>query len=330
MGFPGLLGLEAGEPLAVASGAEYSLAELISFREAVRDQVVAEIDEVVAIRIDERENRVVVGATDLNRRAEIIRAAEEAGVPSTALAVERRGKGTLLKNLGDDFNPVPGGVEINDNCTLGVNVATIAGDTALITASHCTGSTFTLDSVGIGQAGTTPVIATDEIDDTEHRTSCPGSITSCASVDAALIKYDNFSDAEFAKIAKTGLGSTTVTGRLTLTGKSSVMEDDTVRFTGRTSGTKELRVWDTCDDRKYDYGSPFNDVWILCNMVFRGVANPGDSGSPIYLPLSGDDVGMIGIVFAKDTIGDGFSAVVGSSFLQVESELGGPSVITNN
>jgi hypothetical protein len=293
---------------------------------------------VVSLGVDEGANRLTIGVSDTIARHSVLAAATASGIPLGAIRVVKAEIGRPTKTLRDDFRPAPGGVQIADpdgNCTLGFNAETLARDTVLVTASHCTHSWFALDSAGLGQNSHTSseIIATDEVAESIwHTSGCPGGMSPCFYSDAALIRYDDPADAAFAKVAKTALGSITVpsfAGRLEITAKSWVMADDTVRFVGRTSGTKELRVWDTCHDQRLSYQGTF--VWAICAMLFRGKAMDGDSGAPIYLPLPAtDNIGIVGLVFGSvkgEFGGTEYDFVLGNALHTIEYQLGGPLII---
>jgi streptogrisin B len=111
-------------------------------------------------------------------------------------------------------------------------------------------------------------------------------------------------------IAATGLGSITITGTNNVSSEGSASVGQTVRKTGRTTGTTEGRVTRTC----VNTGVSGSNVVQLCqNWVDAGVGS-GDSGSPVY---SGGT--LLGILWGGNSSG---TTYVFSPISGIERELG--------
>jgi len=323
--------------------ATHTFSELVAIRALVRSRVLPTVDAVNLLYIDERRNRLIIGIAPGDSEVEVLRALSDAQIPSTAFQLIRAKTARPVANLTDTFSPVPGGVAIGSPCTLAANVDRF-GTTAALTAAHCFlngfgGGSATMRQPWVG--GRT--IGSGKVAESDISTgsSCPSGMSKCTFTDAVLVEYDHADTAQFGKIAKSHLHDEsdesidlTVSGRYTITGKGSVMADDTVQYTGSRTGAWEARVWDTCADRKIDYSDlGLGDIWLRCQLFLRTGVLPegGDSGGPVYTTSSfSNDVALVGMLVANDTIivdGKDFPMGVANHLLYIESDLGGPLVV---
>jgi hypothetical protein len=255
------------------------------------------------------------------------------GMPDGALVVEERepvtfavgqgprpkakpGSGTSLQGA---FRPTIGGIQINFPgylCTLGFNV----GGGSFITNSHCTSTQGGTENTPYWQptSSTSPTqIATEAADPaySSNLAGCPAGRV-CRRSDASRASYINGTTNTVGQIAKTGRPgrSLTVTGRFNITSETSAVVGNVVNKVGRTTGWSQGSVTNTCVNTNVS-GS---NITQLCQTFVSATVGSGDSGSPVFRITSGDDVGLVGILWG----GSGSQSFVYSPLSQIEAELG--------
>jgi hypothetical protein len=288
----------------------------------------------VFVDADEASNRVRIGV-ERGASGRVRAALARAGLPDAAVIMEERepitfavgqGPGPKAKpgsgpSLQGVVRPIIGGVQINFPgylCTLGFNV----GGGSFITNSHCTttqGGTEGTPYWQPTQSASPSQIATEAADPT-YRSSLSGcpSGRDCRFSDASRASYANgFSQFTIGRIAKTdrpGRGLT-ITGQFTITGEGSATVGEVVNKVGRTTGWSQGSVTNTCVNTNVS-GS---NITQLCQNFVSATVGSGDSGSPVFQILSGDNVHLVGILWG----GSGSQQFVYSPISNIEQELGG-------
>lgn len=297
-----------GAPLHVLEG-EYDWLQLAEWHHRRLLPVLA-MDGVIFTDADESINRIVIGVESEALRAAVLEAVERLGVPTDAVVIEETERPVPLQSLEDRVRPTLGGLRINDTnggCTLGFNV-NYGGTRAFMTNSHCTDvfGAVTNDPFYQSTWGfSTPFIGNEFLDPSlrSYGFYCPGGRDDCRWSDAALIQYNAGTDRAFGRIARTSSadrwdGSRTITGRFWISGKqTSVAVGDQLHKMGATTGWTYGGVDATCVH--YDMG----DRYLMCQGLVNAGVYFGDSGSPVFTRVSGDEVRLAGILWGGHPVG---------------------------
>jgi hypothetical protein len=111
------------------------------------------------------------------------------------------------------------------------------------------------------------------------------------------------------------MADSTASLRITAVDREAPRLGDQLNKIGRTSGWTSGPVTRTCVDTNVTS----TNVTMLCQHMVAATSIPGDSGSPVFRALPGDNVALAGILWGGPT--DNSSFVV-SPLEAVESELG--------
>lgn len=278
------------------------------------------------VDIDEKHNHVFIAVPKIQAVADIRRIAADLGIPSNALVVEVRDPFQQLDLLGDYVRPVAGGLGILGtlkegstthirNCSLGF-LAKRSGVWGLVTNSHCTVTQGGVEDTDFWQndnADPAKHIAVEWAD--PHYIGFPGCLEG---------SFCRWSDSAFAKLwsvwhdpgklkRTSGLGSTTIVGTWTIVGEASYpFMDEIVNKVGFTTGWTQGEVTRTCVD---DFASGPNGH--MCQDIASASVSEGDSGSPVFKIVNGNEVVLYGIVWAG-----GVNGMVFSAMGNIEQELG--------
>ncbi|MGH7459228.1 MAG: hypothetical protein ACREKN_09160 [Longimicrobiaceae bacterium] len=171
-----------------------------------------------------------------------------------------------------------------------------------MTASHCTDvfaavtndpfyqSTWGLSSHFVGNEFIDPALRS-------YGTFCPSGRDDCRWSDAALIQYDAGTDWILGRIARTSFsdrwyGSRTISGRFWISGKQTIFAvGDQLHKMGATTGWTYGDVEETCVH--YD----FLGRYLMCQGLVDAGVRAGDSGSPVFERVGGDEVKLAGILW---------------------------------
>ena len=273
----------------------YSFDQLAAWR--VQLLSAGRIPSLVSIDVDEVNNRVQLGVTDI-AAASIPARLTALGIPNAAVEVKLETPLVYETTVRDYFRPVPGGVLIEGPdwyCSIAANVNSSEFGPGFITASHCTynfgnyadmtpfnqhvGSTNEIGvEVADGGVGECPI---------EIQIQGPGE---CRFSDAAFIGYLNPSDAQVGYVART------ITPDETFLDMRSTIDANHPRFAvagasmrrlpvgtgiykmGKTTGWTSGTVTTTC----VDYYRPQRNVWLRCNSGGNYDSAGGDSGGLIF------------------------------------------------
>jgi hypothetical protein len=286
---------------------------------------------VAFVDLDESTNRLLVGVENTGPSAAaqsgVFAAAARLGIPSSAVAVRSVEPVKLAVTLRDRVRPVRGGFQINFPgflCTLGFN-ATSGGQRSFITNSHCTTVQGGVENTPYWQPTQAANNAIgNEVADPVYLAGgagCPAGRV-CRRSDAARGLYNAATTSNLGRIGRTTGPNN---GSLTIGTPANFLitaESPNTNFAiglvlnkvGRTTGWTQGQVTNTCVTTNVS-GSIITQI---CQTFVNAGVNGGDSGSPVFRILSGNNVRLMGLLWG----GIGTTTFVFSPLVQVEQELG--------
>jgi hypothetical protein len=289
---------------------------------------------VVFTDADEATGRLVVGVMDRDIERSLRARIPGLGLQSQDVDVVETDPIFFKATLQDQVRPVVAGVQIrfsNYVCSLGFN-AIRDGVTGFVTASHCSTKQGTVDGTQFYQPlNQVPaeLIGTEIVDPSYQRKigGCPpGKV--CRSSDSNFSRGASGVGFTLGGIAKTtgpNNLSLDTAGSFTIVGEGGETPGDTVNKVGRTTGWGQGLLTRTC----VDTGVSGSNIVLLCQNFVENpgakIVEGGDSGSPVFKILSGDNVSLLGDLWGGNTDGTLF---VYSPIAKVKQELGG--VITTH
>jgi len=287
----------------------------------------------VFVDADEASNRVRIGV-EPGAGGRVRAALAKLGMPDAAVIVEERAPVTYAmaqgpkpkakpgsgSSLQGTVRPIIGGVQINFPgflCTLGFNVSG-----AFITNSHCTTTQGGTEGTRYWQPTQTasPTQVATEAADPQYSTNlqgCPSGRV-CRRSDASRAAYANgFNQFTIGRIARTNRPgrSLTIVGDFRITAEGSAVVGNVVNKVGRTTGWSQGSVTNTCVNTNVSG----TNITQICQNFVSATVGSGDSGSPVFQIISGNDVRLVGILWG----GSGSQNFVFSPLNQIEQELGG-------
>lgn len=286
-----------------------------------------EIDGVVFTDADETRGRFVVGVVNRGLEKSVRARLQALGLSSLPVDVVVSEPIVQLATLRDKVRPLVGGLQIRFDgylCTYGFSANLVDGARGFVVNSHCT----TTESVVDGTLYYQPLNQTaDEFIGTEvldppffQRTNgCPkGKL--CRYSDAAYAALDSSATATLGGLAKTtgpNNGALDIAGSFTILGEAAgnALAGERLNKVGRTTGWSQGKVTNTC----VNTGVSGTRIVRLCQDFVSARVGAGDSGSPVFKILSGDNVQLNGILWGGNTSGTTF---VFSPLSNVERELG--------
>ncbi len=316
----------------VAIQGDYDFRDLFAWKDELR--ALLPWDDVVALDIDERRNRLVVGAEEdqvAELQAALAGLLENSHVPPEAVIVEPDEAMIQTALLTDTIRPVPAGVQIGGalpasgqrTCTLGANGARF-GVEGFVTASHCTttqslleGSVFFQSSIGLFPPANVGV----ETVDPPYIVGGPCPVgRKCRYSDAAFIAYDSESLSEGGQIANPivcgpAAGPKLIDSaqpRLPVTGYSyhTPAAGTVLTKVGRTTGCSIGSLKSTCVDLPVFVlvGSQIvkTNVIMLCQNRVGSAVGGGDSGAPVFR-RDGHEATLFGILWSGNLNGTLYS-----------------------
>lgn len=278
---------------------------LFTFRELKawhdRMQDVLALDGVVFTDIDDARNRLTVGVQDFALVPAVEGELARAGVPREAVEIIETEPVRLETSLRDQHRPLVGGLQISFTsgrnvflCTLNI-VAVRSGVNGFVLNSHCTAKQGGVESTVIYQE----IVASGkevgvEIADPQYfrGSPCPRG-KRCRYSDSAFAQLNTGIGATLGAVAKVTLNSTAWDGNAAfrIIGEADPMVGVTVGKVGRTTGFTQGNVQRTCTN----YGVLGTNIVQLCQAQAGYSSSGGDSGSPVFSIVSGDDVWLRGI-----------------------------------
>lgn len=362
----------ARSPVFVERVVEYSFIELARHRSRLRARLFA-IPEVVSLSVDEASNRIAIGLTDQSAAVQVQDLAIELRVPLEMLSFGEASRVELLRKSTNEVHPVSGAHTLQDSswlrkvrsaykidvssaprgaCTLAFPALLVEDYSAMqgfVSASHCSGQAFALDSEHWYQ----PVAPTGIDFGWEHRDPDP---FPCTYTDESGddVDYDRCRNADASFVLTTllaeqtnplALGQITRTvDRMECTGTGSDLLDcdgsievDTLNLTipvasrggppvqnewldkiGQMTGWNYGLVHSTCVDVKPVPGSTLEPVVILCSDFVVLGSGDGDSGAPVFRYDDIDDTAeLVGMIWG----GNPLTGVYVSSLGKIEEDL---------
>ena len=279
-----------------------------------------ELAGVVYTDADETRGRFVVGVVDRDVEPLVHARARALGVPFQLVDVVETQPIVQVTTLRNQVRPAVGGLQIRFSqylCSLSFN-AVRNGVSGFVTASHCSDIQGAADGTQYYQPlnqVTNEHIGQEIADPGFFRCArgrkCRYSDANFSAGDSAV----NFTLGGIAKTTGPNNGSLDIGGQFTITGEESGVAEQTVNKVGRTTGWTQGKVTNTC----VNTGVSGTNIVLLCqNFVDAGVG-AGDSGSPVFSIVSGNNVVLHGTLWGGNTAGTMF---VYSPIHYIEQELG--------
>src|SRR6185436_4507424 len=151
-------------------------------------------------------------------------------------------------------------------------------------------------------------IGTEIADPVYQASTCPAGFSgkTCRYSDSIFVQRDPAATATLGMIEKTTAANNsdlTIAGSFTITGEGAANNGDTVNKVGRTTGWTQAPVSSTCVNVNVS-GTNFTE---LCQNIVvdnnKVLVQGGDSGSPVFKIVSGDNVHLLGILWGGSTDG---------------------------
>lgn len=272
--------------------------------------------------IDERNNRVLIGVESDAAWGLVVAELARQGIPPQAVTRRTRGPVVPDVTLRQYVRPVGGGLHIKFSppgifgssfCTLSF----VANYTYFVTNSHCSTNTGFVDNTSYYQP-TTNFIGTEVADPLlfEGGQYCPSG-QFCRWSDS-LLAYFSTPSIDYGYIEKTtGFGSITISGKFRIIEfQAFPYGGEVLNKVGRTTGWTQGPVVFTCVNIPFWV---YSNQTLLCQDEYDAQTDPGDSGSPVFEILSGNDVKLYGIHWGVDPE-TGYRVM--SSLVNIEYELG--------
>jgi hypothetical protein len=284
---------------------------------------------------DETCGCVTVGISASSAVGSVASVAASAGVPSASVKTVLTTPITALVGLRDAIRPIKGGRQIQNEdrsfCTMTATVLNRARQRkGLLTNSHCTRTQNAVDGIKFFQAGgalfSGDFVARELIDPPPVLAGCPAE-RECRRSDAAFAEFDTSTVGIVGQLARpshtcTGTDSCDVTMadstaslRIAAVDREAPRVGDQLDRIGRSSGWTRGPVTRTCVDTNV----ADTNMTMLCQHMVAATSIRGDSGSPVFRQLQGDDVALAGILWGGQADNSSF---VFSPLAAVESELG--------
>lgn len=290
----------------VAQRARYSFRQL----RAWYDAAAADVAGVAGLRgsdVDERANVLRYGVADLTSAAPVVRAVlARYGVPADAVVVDRAAA-NVPTSLEDAARPLVGGVRIEHTgaltCSLGFP-AVRGGVKGFVTAAHCSRVQGVVEGTAYSQPsiGALPPVAVEVADPPFFAGgACPSTTRTpvCRYSDAsfnALLDETHYAQ---GRIARPPAGSIAWNGvdLFRITAETTPILGETVSKVGQTTGLTSGIVTTTCADPIPSIGLTRDQMpWrLLCQTDADYATFAGDSGGPVFVVTSGNDVALAGV-----------------------------------
>jgi len=300
--------------------AAYDFAQLKEWSEQLHP-LLASRGDVYLIDVDEVGNRVSLGVADATAIAAVRAEAARLGIPAAAVHVQTQPAPQVRASLRDRHSNVRGGIQIAFSqylCTFGFNATRVSnGANIFVTNSHCTGTQNAFDGIAIYQntVASGNHIGNEVADRGLY--ACAGSGTSCRRADAAYISHNGTRTIDRGGIARTNWATganagTTIIGEFDIVGRytGSLPVNSYLDKTGRTSGSTYGVVTNSC----VTIGS------LRCQDISKVWSEGGDSGSPVYVWLSDNDVQLHGVMWGGP--GTDYTTTYSSRLAGIEQDLG--------
>jgi hypothetical protein len=298
--------------------AAYDFAQLKGWSESLHPLLTR--NDVFLIDVDEVQNRVLVGVADAGAVSAVRAEGTRLGIPAAALEVKTQPRPQVRASLRDRQTTLNGGIQIafgNYYCTQGFNARRSTGASIFVTNSHCTTTQYATDGVTIYQniVASGNAVGSEVAD--RGMWACAGTGTSCRQADAAYISHNGTRTIGQGGISRTNWATganagTTIVGEFNIVGRytGSLPVGSYLDKTGRTSGSTYGQVTNSC----VTIGS------LRCQDVSKVWSEGGDSGSPVYVWLSNNDVQLHGVMWGGP--GTDYTTTYSSRLAGIEADLG--------
>ena len=296
---------------------------------------VFEVAGVVFTYADESKGRLVVGVMDRDMEGAVRERLPVLGIASRLVDVVETEPIVQLTTLRDKVRPVVGGLQIRFSgylCTVGFP-AVRGGQLGFVTASHCSTKQGSVDGTKYYQPldQVADQFIGAEIADPQYFKggACPRG-RQCRYSDSNFSRAANAGDFDLGKIAETdGVNNGSLTignggfARFTITGTGSpITTGIAVSKVGRTTGWTQGTVTAKCANVAVSGTNIVN----LCQDIVEStsvIVGSGDSGSPVFVQDSGDNVTLAGLLWGGNSSGTLF---VYSPIENIQKELGALTV----
>jgi hypothetical protein len=296
--------------------AQYDFATLHALHQTIGP--VMSIGGVVFTSADDRANRVRIGVENQAAAANVEHALSMLGVDRNAIVISESQPFELMQTLRDRVRPLGGGLQINFPgflCTLGFNVRSPEAPNVrgFVTNSHCTNNQFGTGTMGTPYwqpSGSTPNPSDPNFIGNEVWNlplftggACPAG-RQCRWSDAAGVQYTSGAPDAFGAIWRTtGAGSITIdpsNPNFFITAERPFPNvGDQMNKIGRTTGWTFGNVAQSCTNLNVNYPQIPN-LTLLCQETVQGagvIVGGGDSGSPVFDNISGNNARLVGILW---------------------------------
>lgn len=298
-------------------GATHSFATLRDWRNRSTFGLLG-VPGVVAVDLDEQRNAVTVWLDNSTARPGAEAELRKAGVPLTAAILEVIGTPVAYQTLQNFFRPLQAGYQIQraggSTCTLGVPA--VAGAAAYITNSHCTQTYWLNNATAFYQHVVgAPWLIGNEANDPAGWPCAPNV---CRWSDAARVPVAAGVPAANQIARTTGFGMNWNPGSITTGGVAAFnvtaapqwwpLLGQLVDKVGRTTGWTRGTVTHSCVNFIAPPPAPPGRA-VLCQYLMTNMAGPGDSGSPVFRQLPGNQAQVTGLLWGGVSTTSGMRSI---------------------
>jgi hypothetical protein len=289
----------------------------------------------------------IVAVVDAAAEATARDFSRSAGLPDSKVRIERSPQLKFAWNLRDGIRPIKGGLQINNGagslCTMFGTVFHQGRQAkGLLTNSHCTTAQFGVDGTQFYQAGGVigDFVAREVLDPSPLTSTtnarCPAG-ADCRLSEVVFAQFDTSTVGIVGSIARTDhpcFGGVCTLEMLANdpnqsilvsgAGDSDVKVGTRVSKTGWKTGWTVGTIQHVCADVPAG-GLPAGakPIVLLCQTIVQGVADHGDSGSPVFTSAPGFiDAQYVGILWGSTDGTNNDDTFVYSPLSGIEAEIG--------
>jgi hypothetical protein len=274
-----------------------------------------ELAGVVFTDANEETGRLVVGVESDRMANKVRMLAKVLGIPEKSMDLVESPQIMNMATLRNKVRPIQGGLQIAFRirrstyvCTMGFN-AVRAGVQGYVTNSHCTSSQGRVDGTKHYQPtiSSSNLIGTETVDPSFFTGGACPFLKQCRYSDTAFASLASGVDADLGYIEQTtgaNNGSLTIAGSFRVVSESASNSSigETINKVGRTTGWTQGSVSRSC----VHTGVSGTRYVMLCQDWVNAGVGGGDSGSPVFKIVDGDDVELAGILWGGSSDGRTF------------------------
>lgn len=329
--------------------AEFSFTQLYNWWKSLPQ--VFSIPGVVSIDLDERQNRLAVGVTNVGARIAVATELLSLGIPVTAVIIKDDEPTQMMASLRDRIRSIWGGLHLESPgttfCTIGFN-ATRNGTPVFATNGHCTSdwgpgnesTAFWQNRRNIAANSIGNEILEARIFDSSEDSRCPSG-WSCKYSDMALGSYST-SEMSVGYLNRPNLRrqyDDTLPTAAVINDSNPVLTiadeeiftfvGETVEKIGRTTGWTFGSNITTCETRQSTDAVTEETFYFVCvNVADMGVFG-GDSGSGVFKDLGAGSFELRGQLYGGSTFnGTVFTRVVWAPLNNIQSDTNIGDIVT--